>query len=74
MKNAVYLSWRNYDPITDYGDIFLECPTCELIEEFSTMLAARSFERAHLNSPSHVKKFYFGEKHGHPSSQTLPQR
>ena len=74
MKNAVYLSWRNYDHTTQAGEIFVECPTCELIEEFSTMIAANAFERAHFNSPDHIKKFYFGENNGHPPSQTLPQR
>jgi hypothetical protein len=74
LKNAVYLSWVNYDPGTDSGEIFVECPICGVIEEFSTMTAANAFERAHLNSPSHIKKFYFGENNGHPASPALPQR
>lgn len=74
MKNAVYLCWHNYDRTTETGEIYVECPTCDLIEEFSTMIAATAFERAHLNSPGHIKKFYFGEKNGHPTSETLPQR
>jgi len=74
LKNALYLSWINYDPVSDHGEIFVECPTCGLVEEFSTMTATNAFERAHLNSPGHIKKFYFGENHGHPTRQTLPQR
>ena len=74
MKNAVYLSWHNYDRTTETGEIYVECPTCDLIEEFSTIVAANSFQRAHLNSPLHIKKFYLGEKNGHPPSKTLPQR
>jgi len=68
LKNAVYLSWLNYDPATDSGEISVECPTCALIEQFSTMTAALAFEQAHLNSATHIKKFYFGENNGHPSS------
>jgi hypothetical protein len=74
LKNAVYLSWVDYDPVRDSGDIYLECPTCELIEEFTTMTAAKAFERAHLNSADHIKKFYFGENNGHTPRPTLPQR
>ena len=74
MRNFGYLSWRNYDRDKDTGEIYFECPTCQLIEEFSTMVAAIAFERAHLNSPDHVNKFHFGEKNGHPPIKTLPQR
>ncbi len=74
MKNGVYLSWRNYDRETDTGEIYFECPTCELVEESSTMVAAIAFEAAHLNSPDHIKKFYFGESNGYTPSSSLPQR
>jgi nitrate/TMAO reductase-like tetraheme cytochrome c subunit len=55
LKNAVYLSWKNYDPATDSGEIYFECPTCEIVENFSTMTAANAFERAHLNSLGHIR-------------------
>jgi len=57
--NVVQRSWRNYDPETDSGEIFVECPSCELVEEFSSMIAAEVFEKIHLNSPSHVRRYYF---------------
>ena len=60
--NVVYRSWTHYEPASDSGEIFVECPTCEIVEEFSTMAAADAFERAHLSSQSHVFRFYFGKK------------
>ena len=68
MKNVVYGCWRNYDRVSDTGEIYVECPSCDLIEEFSTMTAATAFEQAHLNSADHIKKFYFGENNGHPTT------
>jgi hypothetical protein len=59
LPNIVYTSWRNYDPKIDSGQVFVECPTCEIVEEFETRLAADAFEKAHFASPDHVRKFYF---------------
>ena len=74
MNNLVYTSWVNYDPVSQIGEIHVECPICGIIEQFYTMTAAQAFEQTHLNSPIHTRKFYFGENSGHPTSSTLPKR
>jgi len=60
--DIIHLAYHNYDGKTDSGEVWLECPTCEIVEKFETGMAADAFAKAHVNSPSHIRLFYFGEK------------
>ena len=55
LEQSTILSWhRNGD-----GSIaaYVECPYCELVEEFITVEAAAAFGTIHRRDPVHVDKF-----------------